>query len=60
MVYTSYTYKNLGLFLELFFSPVTMPTKFELYLLSILTVKIHDYDIMPRIVIFVLDAIVHI
>ena len=37
-----------------------MPTKFELYLLSILIVKIHDYDIMLRFVIFVLEAICNI
>ena len=59
MVYSFCDYKNLGLILELCFSHVTMPVKFELHLLFF-TVINHPYDIMPRIVIFVLDAIVHI
>ena len=37
-----------------------MPEKFEHHLLNILTVIIHAYDIMLRIVIFILDAILHI
>ena len=37
-----------------------MSAKFDLYLLNISTVINHTCDIMPRFVIFVLYAIVHI
>ena len=60
MVYSSYTYKSLGLFLALCVSHVTMPAKFELLLLSIFTVINHTCDIMPSFVIYVLGAIFHI
>ena len=42
------------------FSYVDMPAKFELHLLSISTVINHAWCIMPRFVIFILDAIFHI
>jgi len=46
--------------MELCFSHLTMLAKFEHHLLNNLTVIIHAYDIIHRIVIFTLDAIFHI
>ena len=46
--------------MELCLILLTMPAKFEHHLLNNLTVIIHAYDIMLRIVIFTLDAIFHI
>ena len=46
--------------MELFLILLTMPAKFKHHLLNNLTVIIHAYDIMLRIVIFTLDAICHI
>ena len=60
MVYSSFVWENLNLFLELCFIHVLTSANCELLLLSIPTVIIHACDIMLRFAIFVLDAIVHI
>jgi len=60
MIYSSFAWKNLGLFPELCFSHVTKAAKFELHLLSISIVINHTCDIMSIFVIFGLNAIVHI
>jgi hypothetical protein len=46
--------------MELCLILLTMPAKFKHHLPNNLTVIIHAYDIMLRIVIFTLDAIFHI
>ena len=60
MIYSYCTYKNLGLFLKLWLSLLTIPAKFEDHLLNILTVIIHAWDIMLSFAIFVLEAICYI
>ena len=60
VIYGSCTYKNLVLFLKLFFSHINMPAKFEHHLLSISTVINHTCDIMLSFAIFVMEEICHI
>ena len=60
MINISYAYKNLGLFVELCFSHMFMPIKFELQLISRTVDIYHACSIIAGFVIFILDKIVYV